>query len=264
MQDVIQLLKERQAQLEKVLLQAEQDLAKLPEGRLKFSFSNKKLQYYYTRSGDEKKMYIPSSKRDLVNQLAQQNYLNELIPLVKKELQDISSFMKKNHLGAAEQVFRESHPHRKSLISPYMVDNETFAELWLEHPFDPNPAFPEELIYPTRRGERVRTKAEALIADMYYDLGVPYKYECPVRLLNGKQKYPDFTLLNKVTRKVYFHEHLGLLDDSGYRKDNMIKLSQYRQIGIYTGKNLILTHETKDSPLDLVTLRKNTIELFQK
>ena len=108
----------------------------------------------------------------------------------------------------------------------------------------------------------MRSKIEAMIADMYYELEIPYKYDFPVRLFNNQVKYIDFALLHKITRKQYFHEHLGMLDKPGYFKDNMHKLELYRQSGIYVGKNLILTHETEDRPLNMNILRENTRELF--
>ena len=36
---------------------------------------------------------------------------------------------------------------------------------------------------------------------MYYELGIPYRYEAELRLRNGKRKYPDFTLLNTKKEK---------------------------------------------------------------
>ena len=72
----------------------------------------------------------------------------------------------------------------------------------------------------------------------------------------------DFILLDKKKRKEIYHEHLGLLDDSGYRRDNMQKLDLYRRSGIYVGKNLILTHEGAGSPLNIRDIRASVKEMF--
>lgn len=98
---------------------------------------------------------------------------------------------------------------------------------------------------------------------MLYDMGIPYRYEYPVRIYNGKIRYPDFTLLKTKTREVIYFEHFGCMDEEGYRKDTMLKMDEYRASGIYPGKNLIFTYETEDSPLDIKGTRKMLAELFQ-
>ncbi|MBQ3891206.1 MAG: hypothetical protein II740_07675, partial [Lachnospiraceae bacterium] len=79
---------------------------------------------------------------------------------------------------------------------------------------------------------------------------------------NGTVYYPDFTILNKKTRMEMYLEHLGLLDEEGYRKSNLIKMDEYRANGIYIGKNLLITYETKDSPLDIKGIRQMLYDLF--
>lgn len=56
----------------------------------------------------------------------------------------------------------------------------------------------------------------------------------------------------------------ALLDDPEYLADNMRKIQEYRAMGIYTGKNLILTQEIKNHPLDMHLFRENMKELFGK
>ena len=108
----------------------------------------------------------------------------------------------------------------------------------------------------------VRSKSELVFANMFVDLGIPFKYECPLRLSNGKVAYPDFTLLKKNTRQVYYHEHFGLLDDAEYRQNALRKLDAYRRSGVYIGKNLIITSETPECPLDIPALKKSFTEIF--
>ena len=69
--------------------------------------------------------------------------------------------------------------------------------------------------FETPRGERVRSKSEWMIASMLDASGVPYRYEETVGLheLYGGAFHPDFTVLNKRTRKEYYWEHFGRMDD---------------------------------------------------
>ena len=77
----------------------------------------------------------------------------------------------------------------------------------------------------SERGERVRSKSEKIIADKLYRNGIPYKYEKPLVLKGLGKIHPDFEILNKRTRKEYFLEHLGKMDDIGYVKKNMRRIN---------------------------------------
>ena len=50
-------------------------------------------------------------------------------------------------------------------------------------------------------------------------------------------------------RRIIWLEHQGLIDDPKYAVDAFEKQDNYGRIGIFPGKNLILTHETNDYPL---------------
>ena len=137
-----------------------------------------------------------------------------------------------------------------------------YIRQWEQEEFVSNPYYPEEKVYPTKKDEFVRSKSEVMIADMYYELNIPYRYEAELRLMNGKIKFPDFTLLNISTREVIYHEHLGLLDDAEYRRINLIKLNEYQKNGIYLGKNLIVTYEAEGVYLNILELKQICKELF--
>ena len=58
---------------------------------------------------------------------------------------------------------------------------------------------PEQKIFYTKKGEYVRSKSEKILADMFYDLNIPYEYECQLILRNGYEYYPDFTFISPYT-----------------------------------------------------------------
>ena len=68
--------------------------------------------------------------------------------------------------------------------------------------------YPEGLTHPTIRGDFVRSKAEALIANQLASMGIPYGYEVPLSL-SGKTFYPDFTIQDKLANQTYYWEHSG-------------------------------------------------------
>ena len=79
---------------------------------------------------------------------------------------------------------------------------------------------------------------------------------------NGSIRYPDFTLLRVKTREEVYLEHFGLLDDEEYLYKNLQKLDEYRDNGIYPGKNLIFTYETGDNPLYIRGIRAMLKDIF--
>ena len=263
MKDILRLMKERELILKKAIAKAELEEGSFPEGHLRISCSNNRPRYYkMSRRGDTKGEYIVKEKLDEVTALAQKDYNRHFLKTAKAELgrleRDIKFFSEEN----ADLLFQDLSENRKKLVIPYIPTDEQYARQWLAKDFKPNPYMPENRVYATNRGEMVRSKSEAILADMLYNLGIPYHYEKPLRLKNGRIVYPDFTLLQLHTRKEIYFEHFGLLEDEEYLRNALAKLDEYRDSGIYPGKNLIFTYETRNSPLDIKGIRKILTELL--
>ena len=67
-----------------------------------------------------------------------------------------------------------------------------------------------------------------------------------------RPNYPDFTILNPNNGKTYYYEHFGMMDDPNYQQDFLSKMRTFLNNGIYPGVNLIMSFETKDTPIDEV------------
>ena len=111
--------------------------------------------------------------------------------------------------------------------------------------------FDDTHVIMTERGERVRSKSEKILADKFFAMGIPYRYEYPVQLKGYGTVYPDFTLLNVRERKECYLEHFGMMDDPEYSEKAIKKLEEYAKNGIYIGKNLLVTFETRHKPLEM-------------
>ena len=88
------------------------------------------------------------------------------------------------------------------------------------------------LIHRTERGDLVRSKSELVIADKLHARGIDYAYEQPLVLLNGRTRYPDFTIADHARGVTFYWEHLGMLDDHGYRARWEAKRAEYLECGI--------------------------------
>ena len=62
-------------------------------------------------------------------------------------------------------------------------------------------------------------------------------------------------LLNVRTRKEYFLEHLGQMDNPEYAANAITRLEEMAKCGIVLGKNLLLTAETSKHPLNMGTVK---------
>jgi len=91
--------------------------------------------------------------------------------------------------------------------------------------------FEECLINKTSRGEAVRSKSEVIIADRLAHYGIPYSYEKPLTIA-GVTRFPDFTIEDEERGKIFYWEHLGMMQDPAYRARWQVKLQWYKENGI--------------------------------
>ncbi len=208
----------------------------------------------------KKRIYANKKMRGEVIRLAQRDYDRVLYKRVNDEIEIFSNVLKM--WAPVEQVFQEFKETRKMYVKPIVQSKENFVEEWCSKKYEGLPFSPEDTSeFYTAKGERVRSKSEVMIADTLYRHDIPYKYECPITLQNGRTKYPDFTVLNVRTRREYIWEHLGMMTDSEYVEANLKKLKDYERNGIMHGKQLILTMESHGYPLSTKSIEK-IIETF--
>ena len=119
----------------------------------------------------------------------------------------------------------------------------------------------EGLIHRTERGDLVRSKSELVIADKLFTRGVEYAYELPLVLPNGRIRYPDFTIMDHARGEIFYWEHLGMLDDPGYKERWKRKRSEYLEAGIKPyddgggeAGTLIETHDETGGGLDAAAI----------
>jgi hypothetical protein len=264
MEKILMKLRTRAALLRKAIAKAEKDARdEYPEGHLRVSSTGHRIRYYQIlEKGDTQGVYIPRGSEDIARKLAKKDYNDHFLKSAKDELESIEWFAAKIERDNADLVFAKLSPKRKELLVPYICTDEMYINEWLKKPFKLCTYRSEEKVYETKRGETVRSKSEAIIADILLEMGVPYLYEKPLTLKNGNIRYPDFTLLKTDTREEIYLEHFGLLSEAEYLRKCLNKLDEYRHNGIYPGKNLIFTYESEEAPLDIKGIRNMLRDLF--
>lgn len=116
------------------------------------------------------------------------------------------------------------------------------------------------MLLKTVAGIRVRSKSEALITMLLYTNKIPFRYECALTL-GETTVYPDFTIRHPETKKTFYWEHFGLMDQPYYAQNTYSKLKLYTDHGIYPSIHLLTTYETQDHPLDSL-LVENLIQTY--
>ena len=257
MQRIERILEQEIHQLESNIKFLEKRMEKSPEGRLQIGHCKGCVQYYcFSEKSETTKRhgkYIKKENMILAEQLAQKDYDKRLLQQLKEKYRKIKKAYEIYEKADCSDVYENLHADRKKLVKPLYISNEEYAKRWQEVTYQKKP-FQEGVaeIY-TVKGERVRSKSEKILADTFEREGIPYRYEAPVILPKSGNRiiHPDFSLLNVRTRSEYYLEHLGKMDDPEYAANAVRRIEDMGKNGIILGKNLLLTAETMNCPLDI-------------
>lgn len=258
------LLKKEKEDIENMLLEVETYIEKcdkvLNTYHLTCSSSHGTLQYLLNGS------YVSKKDLSMVKLVAQLDYYKQIVIELKKRERVINRVLKQCDNSKLDQIYLHQCEGRRKIVTPIQEPKEIFIQRWMNEEYEASDRWDDDKnFFYTLKGEKVRSKAEKIIADELANYDVPYKYEYPLKLTVGKQIKifrPDFIVLNCESRKEYILEHLGMMDKLSYYNFNLNKLHVFEQNGYLLGINLLITHETSDSPIDVLTLRKYIEEYF--
>lgn len=237
----------RKNQLEQLISQKQKEISLAPKGRLRVSTNKGSSQYYkITENADTLGTYITKNNISEAEQLAKADYNKKILPHLRNELFKINDLI--SNTQDPQQLYDTLHTGRKQLFSPVTLSNEDFASHWLAVEYKHKNFDQTTTALFTSKGERVRSKSEVIIADTLTRIGIPYRYEFPIRLKNYAV-HPDFYCLNLRTRQEIVWEHFGIMDDPVYAQNAVSKIQDYQKNGYFSGKNLITTFETKSTPI---------------
>ncbi len=247
-------LRSRLASVNKIIDWCEKGLAKSPPGRLKIKHQSGKVYFYQLSEGKYPKAhYLDSGQMDLIKALAQKAYIKDLLRKAQNEKRMLTHFLGGFSESSLTQIYEDYSHDRKSLITPFTLPDEEFKQSWLSKEYKHKSISENLPVFETLNGERVRSKAEQIIADRLYVNSIPYKYECPFPM-EDYVVHPDFTILRMSDRREIYYEHLGRMDDEDYANKNTRKIINYNKNDLVLGDNLFVTMETKRNPLDVRVL----------
>ena len=257
MKELMEELKTKGDYYCKIAQLAERSLSKnKQEGHLQVSRSNGAFQYYVRDKGKKGKgTYLPKAQQKIAEQIAQRDYDRQVLKCAEQWQRWVKRTIQTMPQIQPADIYNKSQG-RKPLITPYEISHQEYAARWESVSYEGKSFASDAPEIYTEKGERVRSKSEKMIADKLYMLEIPYRYEYPISLPGFGTVYPDFLLLNKNLREEVILEHFGMMDNPDYANKAVKKINRYIQNGFVLGKNLLVTLETTDTPMDVRVVEK--------
>ena len=268
--DLNQIILIIQKELEAVQQEIKQLTKKIqaaPTGKLLVS-KNKKSFQFYQRIGEGKngRLYLSRKDEVTIRRLAQKRYEEDLLARQKENFQILSQvLLLLQEWEDPHEVFSKMPVAIQPYITPIHPTQEDYVQHWLEDKTDlPSNAdfHPENCIYLTENGEKVRSKSEMTIANLLRAMQLPYQYEKPL-VLNGNLTYPDFTILDVTTQAEVYYEHFGMMDQEEYRTAALQKIEKYEKAGFTPGKQFLFSFESAQVPFNGNLVRMKLCRRFE-
>ncbi|WP_155837991.1 hypothetical protein [Butyrivibrio sp. FCS014] len=200
--------------------------------------------------------YIKKENLSLAKQLAQKSYDQKIKKLVDRREKQLERLTKEYSDDEIVAIYNNLNHKRKELVIPVEPTYEQLLAQWKSVPYVGRDFKDVKTEIYTKKGERVRSKSEKILADMFYDMGVEYKYECPLHLKGYGIVYPDFTFLSRKTYEEIYWEHDGRMDDPEYAEKAIRKIDHYTRNEIIPGQRLIITYESANYALNTYVAEK--------
>ena len=244
--------KRRKETLEAEIGKLKREINKMPPGCLTIytrQIKGKDYHTYYKEvmiDNERLRQYIPKERLGDAKLMARKTYKCRLLKDKENELKCIDYYL--NH--RTDERFSEMlYPP-----SPYSIllsDKASTLSAWEAEPYEKSTDHPEHLIIKAPKGEFVRSKSEAMIAQSLFTKNIPYRYE-NVHNISGYPIATDFTIMHPKTCKIILWEHFGLSDKPNYQQRIQFKLDKYLRAGYLPGHDLILTFEDALRPLNFL------------
>jgi hypothetical protein len=246
----------------RLLQKFKNELKQLPAGSLRAKKIRGKIRYYhYLPSGIPgvrgTESYLGKDKETLRRQLSRKKFIEKGLPLLEEIIKNQELFLKKPSVfNSTEVVAPLPEAYRDLGYSPILDSAESNHPcVWRNEHYEKSSLHPERLIYSTQNGLRVRSKSESIIAGLLEIQDIPFRYEA-LLVLDERNYYPDFTILNPQDNQIVYWEHFGMVDNEEYAAAMDRKLTVYKKHGIQPWNNLITTYESGANPFNVQQIRR--------
>ena len=241
------------------------ELQSCPPGSLRVYTSRDRVLYTQAMHHNGKWQRRGISKdKQLLRALARKEFLREVIGQFDHDIAVITDALTSFRgfdADAVLKVLKTRYPKLPGeyfydpnwIPSPRTTDEGLNSRLqacreWAKQPYEKSTYKQWEKKVRTSRGLLVRTKSEALICEMLYNYGIPFRYEQVLHVEDGIL-VPDYTF-RAADGSHFYWEHAGMLTKPKYSFRHHLKMLQYESEGIYPWQRLIVTYDI-DNEIDL-------------
>ncbi len=219
-----------------------QQLKSLPEGRLIASHIGEKM--YYTVVENGKKTYLGDGSVKMVKDLQQRRFIEKSLQSIENNLALMHTYLEK-YKPVDQASIIEALP--KAYKDSVVLSSED--DPWGSMSYDRNMKYPEGLVHQTLKGDMVRSKSEALLANMLYEKGIPYHYEENI-VFPEKIIAPDFKIKVESEGRFKLLEHCGLIGNERYARSFTWKLQLYMRNGYMPWRDVFFTFDDRSGSID--------------
>lgn len=210
--------------------------------------------YFYAKNGKTRK-YLGREGSDDVVRIKRARYVEKAITILENDLRLLDKLAKGYKFTDFEDINLMIPKTYRPEAYDYYENLPDVAKKWLEEKEAEKasfgPWYPEDLIHRVSNGLMVRTKSEMAIAEILLRNGIPFVYELPHVLKNGRIVHTDFTILSIVDYKTeYLLEHEGSMEEQGYRRKHSWRIENYFLSGYVPNVNIFFTFDGVDGSID--------------
>lgn len=220
----------------------QQQLKTLPAGKLTVARQGKGTYYSEFEAGS--KTYLGTADNEMVKALQQRRFLEASIQRIDHNLKLMDQYVQ-----AYQPIDRLSV--LQALPGAYRdtEDLNLTGDTWAQAPYDKSTQYPQWLTHQTLKGDLVRTKSEALVANLLYNKGIPYHYEENLKLPEGVIA-PDFKIAVRSENRFKLLEHCGMLGSDKYVRRFNWKLQTYIRNGYIPWRDVFFTFDDLSGSID--------------
>ena len=239
----------------------EEQLQNFPSGNIQCFNNGKYTKWFHVDNGSRN--YIPKNDINLARTLSYKQYLlSSLQDLYVDQKALMTSLKCYKNYESKENKFLENENYR-NLLKHFKSTSIDDLEAWTREEYPRNTYNPSGLKYQSITGNVLRSKSEMIIDQLLFINGIPYRYECELKL-GDSLIYPDFTIRHPKTGEYIYWEHFGMMDSFAYSQKAFTKLQNYCANGYIPSINLITTFETSECPIDAVKVENIISQYFKK
>lgn len=237
-QELIILITQAEEEIDKI----NTEIHDLPKGSLQIEHRSSSTYIFqsFSAKGVRHRRAI-SSDMHTIKGLCRKKYLELRIGFLNTYLKELRSFQGRLCMPDTDEIISTLPERYLKFPKEYFLEPLSVENNWSNQPFIQSRYREEDKIHHVSNGLAVRSKSEALIAEMLLRYKIEFRYEQTLEI-NGQTLVPDFTIKTSSGQIIYW-EHCGLISDSKYMARHNNKILTYSSAGILPCKNLIITYD---------------------